>query len=245
MPVPVAAMSAVFLFYIVVNTLESKIIRYGLISLMTIAMLYPNITHIIGYKVPTVFNKAEVQILDKLKKISDPKDYTLTWWDYGYPIWFYSNTNTLIDGGKHNHDNFIISQILNTDSPTQAANLSRLAVETYVSSDYKIVADTIFKNKQPDQVNPNTMLEELRLDDYQLPKKTRDIYLYLPNRMLSIFPTVTLFSNIDLMSGQKRAKPFFFQSSRFKDRGNDIVLGNGISILKNKGQVKIGNQTII
>ncbi len=52
----------------------------------------------------------------KLDKMSDAKDYTLAWWDYGYPIWFYSNTNTIIDGGKHQNDNFIISKIMQTSS---------------------------------------------------------------------------------------------------------------------------------
>ena len=242
--VPIAALSSVFLFYIISSFISNRVVKYGLISVLTASMLYPNITHIIGYKVPTVFNKAEVEILDKLKKVSDPKDYTLTWWDYGYPIWYYSNTNTLIDGGKHNQDNFIISQILNTTNQQQAANLSRLAVETYVSSDYKIVANEIFKNKTKEQIDPNVLLSQLNSSDYKLPTKTRDIFLYLPNRMMGIFPTVTLFSNIDLKTGQKKPRPFFYQSTSFKESGNNINLGNNINIIKNRGEIQIGKQKL-
>ncbi|MEA3352453.1 MAG: STT3 domain-containing protein [Campylobacterota bacterium] len=242
--VPVAALSSVFLFYVLVSSVENKIVKYGVITILTLGMLVPNIKHIVAYKVPTVFNKSEVQILDDLKKVSDPKDYTVTWWDYGYPIWYYSNTNTLIDGGKHNHDNFIVSKILNTDSQIQAANLSRLAVETYVNSDYKIVADEIFKNKTANQTDPNILLDELRLGDYKLPLKTRDIFLYLPQRMLNIFPTVTVFSNLDLVTGNKKARPFFYQSRRFKDNADVIELGNGIKILKKQGKIQIGEQTL-
>jgi len=242
--VPVAAMGSIFLFYIVTSFISNKVVKYSLISILTLAILYPNIAHIIGYKVPTVFNKAEVQILDKLKKVSNPKDYTLTWWDYGYPIWYYSNTNTLIDGGKHNQDNFIISQILKTTSQQQAANLSRLAVETYVSSDYKIAANEIFKNNTKEQKDPNLLLSQLKSNDYKLPAKTRDIFLYLPNRMMGIFPTVTLFSNIDLNTGQKQSRPFFYQSTRFKETGNNINLGNNINITKNRGEIQIGRQKL-
>ncbi len=242
--VPIAAMSSIYLFYVIASFVADKRAKYLLISALTAMMLYPNITHIIGYKVPTVFNKAEVEILDELKSISTPKDYTLAWWDYGYPIWYYSNTNTLIDGGKHNNDNFIISQILNTSSQTQAANLSRLAVESYVSSDYKIVANEIFNNKKENQVNPNMILDELSLGDYKLPEKTRDIFIYLPNRMLNILPTVALFSNLDLTTGKKKARPFFYTSRGFKDDGKNINLGNNISILKEKGTIKIGKQNI-
>ncbi len=242
--VPVAAMGAVFLFYVIGSFIQNKIARYSIIVILTVGMLYPNIIHIIGYRVPTVFTKDEVKILDKLKSISNPKDYTIAWWDYGYPLWYYSNTNTIIDGGKHNHDNFIVSKILNTTSQVQAVNLSRVAVETYVKTDYKIIADEIFKNKQKDQLDPNLMLDELLLDDYKLPKKTRDIFIYLPSRMLNIFPTVGIFSNIDLHTGKEKQRPFFYQSQDIKDSGNTIDLGNSISILKDKGELQIGKQKV-
>jgi len=69
-----------------------------------------------------------------VRKIASNKDYTLSWWDYGYPIWYYSETNTLIDGGKHQNDNYIISKIMLSDSPELMANFSRLAVERYVGA---------------------------------------------------------------------------------------------------------------
>ena len=186
--VPIAAMSVIYLFYVISEVLDDKRIKYFFLIFATGMMLYPNITHIINYKVPTVLNKAEVEDLDKLKKISSSKDYTFSWWDYGYPIWYYSDTSTLIDGGKHDNDNFIISKIMQTTSPTLAANLSRLAVETYVDSNYSIVADTLFKNGKKDQLDPNIFLTELENDSYVLPEKSRDVYLYMPYRMLNIFP---------------------------------------------------------
>jgi dolichyl-diphosphooligosaccharide--protein glycosyltransferase/undecaprenyl-diphosphooligosaccharide--protein glycosyltransferase len=207
-----------------------------MIALLTALMIYPNITHILGYKVPTVFTNQEVKILEKLDSIASDKDYTLTWWDYGYPIWYYSDTNTLIDGGKHNHDNYIISKILNTSSPTLAANLSRLAVEKYVKEG-GVVSDNLFKDK-----NPNDLLDELESDEFKLPEKTRDIYLYLPNRMLNIFPTVGLFSNLDLKTGEKGQQPFFYKADRFNDDGKILNFGSGISLDKEKSILSLGAQ---
>jgi len=240
--VPVAAMGALFLFYVVSSYIQNRIAKYSLITALTLAMLYPNIQHIIDYKVPTVFSKPEVDVLNKLKEISNSKDYTLAWWDYGYPIWYYSNTNTLIDGGKHKHDNFIISQILNTTSQTQAANLSRLAVETYVSSEYKVVADEIFNNKQENQINPNILLDELKSENYKLPEKTRDVFLFLPYKMLNILPTVSLFSNLDLTTGEKKKRPLFFLSRNFKENSDGINLGSGVYLHNQKGQIQIAKQ---
>jgi dolichyl-diphosphooligosaccharide--protein glycosyltransferase/undecaprenyl-diphosphooligosaccharide--protein glycosyltransferase len=238
--VPVAAMSAVYLFWFIGEFFENNPRRILFVTAATAAMIYPNITHIIEYKVPTVLNKAEVQDLDRLKKMAKEGDYTLAWWDYGYPIWFYSGTNTIIDGGKHQNDNFIISKIMQTSSPQLAANLSRLAVETYVASEYKTIADTIFKNKQPDQLDPNQLLAELENSDYPLPAKTRDIYLYLPYRMMGIFPTVTLFGNLDLTTGQPERKIAFYPTGAVGNQNGLVAFANGIKFDTIKGQIIMG-----
>jgi dolichyl-diphosphooligosaccharide--protein glycosyltransferase/undecaprenyl-diphosphooligosaccharide--protein glycosyltransferase len=241
---PIAAISAIFLFHVIAMYAKDKKFYYLTLTLLSAAVIYPNITHIIGYKVPTVFMANEVQILDDLKAKSTSKDYVITWWDYGYPIWYYADKNTLIDGGKHQNDNFIVSEILLSTSPLEAARLSRLAVETYVSSNYKIIADTLFKNRQPDQVDVSAYLENLRYGDVKLPEKSRDIYLYLPMRMLDILPTVKMFSNIDLNTGRPLSEPFFYSTQNFQDSATVLQLGNGIALLKNEGKVQIGDQTV-
>lgn len=240
--VPVAAMGAVYLFYLMGSYFGSKKAQYGLVVAATAALLYPNIKHIIGYKVPTVLTKNEVQDLQVLKEVAKPGDYTLTWWDYGYPVWFYSETNTLIDGGKHQNDNFIISKILQTTSPELAANLSRLAVETYVDSGYKVAADTLFKNRQKDQLDPNLMLSEMELSSYTLPPKRRDIYLYLPYRMLNIFPTVTQFGNLDLNTGKPLRNVIFYPVSLAAQNETLWQFSNGIVMDVKKGELHLGEQ---
>jgi len=245
--IPAMSLGLVYLIYFIMNqfSLQNKV-KNGLLFMITLLFLYPNIMHIISYKVPTVFNAEEVKVLNKLKNISTSKDYTITWWDYGYPIWYYSDTNTLIDGGKHRHDNFIVSQILTTDSQMQAANLARLSVEKYVKKQLKEdpIADYIFENNASTPLDVNSLLDEMELSDYKLPKKTRDIYLYLPNRMLNIFPTVTVFSNLNLNTGKKGAAPFFFVSRNFKQVGNKLLLGNGVSFLNNTGELELGRQKV-
>lgn len=235
--VPVAALSAIYLFFVLAEYIQETKGKYAFIMISTALMIYPNITHIIEYKVPTVLNKAEVEDLIKLDSISEPKDYTLSWWDYGYPIWYYSDTSTLIDGGKHNNDNFIISKILQTSSQEFAANMSRLAVETYVDSNYSIVAPKLFEKKQPD-----VLLKELESPTYPLPKKGRDVYLYLPYRMLGIFPTVAVFGNIDLKTGKPERNVDFYPSSVLKQEGSKILLNNGILFDSGKGELELSGK---
>jgi dolichyl-diphosphooligosaccharide--protein glycosyltransferase/undecaprenyl-diphosphooligosaccharide--protein glycosyltransferase len=235
--VPVAAMSAVYLFFVVAEQIEENRAKYAFIAVATAGMIYPNITHIIGYKVPTVLNKTEVADLVKLDEVADGKAYTLTWWDYGYPVWFYSDTSTLIDGGKHNNDNFIISKILLTPSQDLAANLSRLAVETYVDSNYSIVANKLFENK-----DPNKLLKDLEKPDFKLPEKTRDVYLYLPYRMLRIFPTVGVFGNINLKTGKSKRKILFYPSAPLQEKNGVLLLQNGIVVDTLKGEIDLGGK---
>ena len=235
--VPVAAMSAIYLFFVMAEQIKDNKAKYAFIAVATGLMIYPNITHIIGYKVPTVLNKAEVQDLEKLNKIASPKDYTLTWWDYGYPVWFYSDTSTLIDGGKHNNDNFIISKLMFSTSPEQVANLSRLSVETYVDSNYSIVANKLFENK-----NPNSLLRDLKRNDFKLPKKTRDVYLYLPFRMMRIFPTVGVFGNINLKTGKSKRTIYFYPAAPLTQKGGKVVLRNGIVFDSSKGEIELGGK---
>ena len=240
--VPVAAMSAVFLFFVVGEYLNNKRLKYMFIIFATAAMLYPNITHIIEYKVPTVLNKVEVEDLTKLNEIADTKDYTLAWWDYGYPIWYYSDTNTLIDGGKHNNDNFIISKIMQTTSSEFAANLSRLAVETYIDSNYSVAINTLFKNGKEDQKDPNILLAQLEDSEFKLPVKTRDIYLYLPYRMMRIFPTVAIFGNLDLSTGKAERKISFFPTNAVGNKEGMISLANGIVFDAKNGVINLGQE---
>lgn len=243
--VPVAALGALYLLYLIGALFTSNKLKYTLISVGTLLLLYPNITHVLEYQVPTVLTAKEVSSLDNLQKISSSKDYTIAWWDYGYPLWFYTHTNTLIDGGKHNHDNFIVSEILTTSSQLEAARLARIATETYVSSNYQEIADTLFIPVSGTPLNVSDYLDTLKVaSSIDLPKKTRDIYLYLPWRMIDILPTVTLFSNLDLNTPDDRSQPFFYMATSLQDTGKTLELGNGIRVNKEKNTISLGNQDV-
>jgi len=207
--------------------------------------------------VPTVFTKDEVVVLDKLKKIATREDYIVGWWDYGYPIRYYADVKTLSDGGKHSGSvNFPTSFIL-THPQSEAAKMLRLDVE-YTEETFSINKLNEDKNESEkiQRINnigqmtqdygykdTNNFLTSLQID-IKLPKKTRDVYLYLPNRMMNIYPTVNLFSNIDLMTGIKGKQPFFYKSTTFRENKDFIDLGRGIKIQKRTGNLIIGNSKV-
>ncbi len=261
--VPISAFGMAYLIFFLSDYLKkfllegrsSFYIRAIFISLCTIAILYPNVLHVVRYRVPTVFSKQEVSVLDNLKHIAKREDYVISWWDYGYPIRYYSDVKTLGDGGKHGGDvNFPLSYML-TNSQFVSAKLARLDVE-YTEKDFKI-QDANLDKSEKDRVKLPSIMAQLTLHygfkdtndfltalktDIKLPHKSRDIYFYLPFRMMNIFPTIARFSDIDLMSGNTIRRPFFYQTNRFREKDGILNLANGISFDQTKGILKVRNQ---
>jgi len=263
--VPILALGIAFLIYEVSRFLSTQFInnkvatamKYIFIIGFTIVILIPNIKHVISYKVPTVFTKDEVIVLDKLKSIATREDYVVGWWDYGYPIRYYADVKTLSDGGKHSGSvNFPTSFIL-THPQDEASKMLRLDVE-YTEKTFAVNKLNKDKNES-EKIKRINNIGQMTLDygykdtnnfltslktDIKLPKKTRNIYLYLPNRMMNIYPTVNLFSNIDLMTGTKGKQPFFYKSTTFKESNEFLDLGRGIKIEKKTGILIIGNNKV-
>jgi dolichyl-diphosphooligosaccharide--protein glycosyltransferase/undecaprenyl-diphosphooligosaccharide--protein glycosyltransferase len=242
----VAPMAIGFAYFLMLITqvIEKGWLKYIALTVFTAAAIYPNYLHIKEYMTPTVFTSEEVSTLEQLGKIAGHEDYVISWWDYGYPIRYYSDVKTLIDGGKHNGDvNYPASYIL-TQPQQNAATMARLSVE-YTEKSFEnnksAIIDEMFKDYKADGIDD--LMVNLQLNPTSLPKPTRDVYLYLPLRMMEILPTVTLFSNLDLKNpDNKPQQPFFYITQQMQDTGKTIELGNGISIIKDKSTLKIGNQ---
>ncbi|AOO65971.1 STT3 domain-containing protein [Sulfurospirillum halorespirans] len=263
--VPVCALGMAYLLFICsayitgvfINERLGGLVKSSFVILSSLGVLYPNLLHVIDYRVPTVMNKTEVEQLDSLRNIAGRDDYIVAWWDYGYPLRYYADTKTLIDGGKHSGDvNFPVSFMLTNDQES-AAKLARLEVEytekAFITAEEnetkakeqqsKIINNTAQMTLDYGFKDANDFLDALQTP-LSLPAKTREIYFYLPYRMMSIFPTVAQFSSMDLMSGKMTRQPFFFQTSQFKDTGSLLNFSGGVVLDKAKGMLKIGNQEV-
>lgn len=244
--VPTMAIGLAYLLLWLTQWIEKSWLRYLSVAVFTSAALYPNYQHIKEYMTPTVLTAKEVKTLERLKSIASPHDYVVSWWDYGYPIRYYGNVKTWIDGGKHTGDvNYPASFVLTSGDPLAAANMMRLFTE-YTERSFnevnKTKNDFEYMLEKEGHTDPDTFLNSLSLPYAKLPEKTADVYLYLPLRMMDIFPTVALFSNLDLKSPDGRQQPLFFSAQMIKDSGEVIELGQGVSIIKSKNVVKLGAQ---
>ncbi|EFS3142576.1 peptide-binding protein [Campylobacter coli] len=250
--VPVLALGFGFLMSLLQERKwKNKNIYWASVSIFTFLSLLPMFYHIINYKAPTVFSQNEASKLDELKKIAQREDYVVSWWDYGYPIRYYSDVKTLADGGKHlGKDNFFPSFILSKDQ-IAAANMARLSVE-YTEKSFYAPSNDILKNdllkammKDYKQNNVDLFLASLSKPDFKInTPKTRDVYIYMPARMSLIFSTVASFSFVDLDTG-KIDKPFTFSAAYPLDvKNGEIYLSNGIVLSDDFRSFKINHNTI-
>lgn len=246
--VPVMAIGFAYLLMYSTQRIEKKWLRNLFLGVLTSIAIYPNYTHIREYMIPTVLTDQEVAALNELGKIASREDYVVTWWDYGYPIRYYSDVKTWIDGGKHSGDvNYPASFVLTAQDPFSAAHMMRLFTEYTergFSDTNKTTNDFETMMSKEGFKDPNDFINALSLPEYKTPAKTRNAYLFLPLRMMEIFPTVSLFSNLDLTGKEKYPNPFFYTSRMYQDVGQSIELGQGISIVKATSTLKMGSQNI-
>jgi hypothetical protein len=149
---------------------------------------------------PVFFSSTEdIKSLESLKNNSKKDDFILTWWDYGWPLWYYTNLNTLIDNGKHQQDNFIVSKILLSNNDIFTKNASIFFIKKYIEGKnrgYLRVMDYFAKNYSIEYLN------QLKKENFKTPILEREIYILLHKHMLSTLGTIESFSNIDIKTGK-------------------------------------------
>jgi len=222
-------------------------------SVATIAFLIaslPNIYHIYDYQVPTVFNKSVAEELTKLGKAASREDYVFAWWDYGYPIRYYSNVKNHSDGGKHDGStNFIESFILSATNQRAAANMMRESVEGYEElikkgeEGQKSTLEYLLSKNKIEPKNYQNFLTLLESESFKGAAKSRDIYLFLPYEMFEILPTVRLFSDVDLLTGHQKNEPYFGMFTEFQESEESINFGEAVFDKKTK-TIKIGQNNL-
>ena len=248
--VPFMALGDAYIVYLVGKYLSKFnkkfkcFVKYTISFILMSAIIYPNYQQIKVYIVPSVFTKQEVEVLSKLKHIVKRNDFILTWWDYGYPIRYYADAKTFIDGGRHTGNvDFPVSfaltrpQLPSKNMAVLDAYYTDLTDKTHQKFDIVKFIMKKYHLKSIDAVEP------FLYQKIPLPKIKENIYYYLPYRMFDIFPTVAIFSSLDLKTG-KIIEHFYLSFTNFLEEDNLIKFNNGIMLDLSRGILIIGNKII-
>lgn len=207
---PVFALGLFYFFWVIKNLFSTIFAKdfskvfYGVVifflALATIFMLLS-----IAKPKYQMLNSPTLEVFEELKKVSKKGDIAIAWWDYGWPIWHYVGIDTIIDGGIHHSDNYIISKILLSDSQIFSANASRMIAEERV----RLGKDTSFTLFQ--KVEPSVLIKSLDSPEYSYGQKTRDVFIFLSKDMLNKLFSIYSFSNIDLKDGTQLS-PYLYRN---------------------------------
>ena len=169
----------------------------------------PNVKHAQNYHSHVVYPSKTIEVFEALEKASEPDDFVVTWWDYGSGCWYYGGLRSFTSPAHQTYDNYLTSEILRSDSPLQASGrLARLKTETFVDlqrkaesgkTEYNTAVRSIFKDGQSDSEFYQGLLSDLGNASYDLPSKSRDMFLFLPYEILRIFPTILSFSSSEFI----------------------------------------------
>ena len=212
----------------------------------------PNVKHAQNYHSHVVYPSKTIEVLEELDKASEPDDFVVTWWDYGSGCWYYGGLRSFTSPAHQTYDNYLTSEILRSDSPLQAARLARLKTETFVDlqrkaesgdREYKTAVRSIFKDGQSNSEFYLGLLNDLGNATYDLPSKSRDMFLFLPYEILRIFPTILSFSSRNLYfpknpsdTGQKYPPMTILRNARRE--GSSIIFDGGFR-LNRRGELMV------
>lgn len=180
-----------------------------------------------------VYNADDAALFQTLSQRGDRKDFIISWWDYGWPLWYGTGKRTLIDNGKHGLDNFIVSKILFSTNPYLSANMSR-----YFLSKYARYYDRTSILKR---VSRKTDLQAL-MERLSHPPLIRDadfdIYFYFNDALIKKLPRIAEFSKLngfDPFAGELLSYTYMVKPFDFKDT---TVEADGITFDRRRGTVR-------
>ncbi len=223
-----------------------KIVSYIFIFLVVLFALN-NIIKYNKYSIsPSFFSSTDdIRLLDNFKKRFKKDDFLIAWWDYGWELWYYLNSNnTLIDNGKHQQDTYIFSKIVLSSNQNFVRNASIFFVDKYrkgIKRGYSKVMNYFLQNY------PIEYLAKLKDKDFKFPHIKGEIYILLHKNMLSTLSAIELCSNINLKTGKSYPSNFIdigYLTKKFDKSQTKLKTDANFSIDTKKGEVRInGNFT--
>ncbi len=196
-------------------------------------LMLTNILRFNPHLAPFYFHHDEVKKLYTFAAHSDRKDLVLSWWDYGWPLWYYTGrSNTLIDNGRHGSDTFFVANELLSSSPAFVAGSAKYALKT--------------KNAGHPEVMPQLLRQADVFDAFRrfsspsfAPSLTHHAYYLLHRDMLPVLPTLAAVADRDPKTGRPtRQRQFYLSELREPFTGKSpIVYGDTFTLDLRNGRI--------
>ncbi len=150
-----------------------------------------------------VFRAEEISAIRQFSKQIDENDMLITWWDYGWPLWYYTGyDNTMTDNGYHGkYDSYAVSRILLSDSQEFTANAAAyFSAMQKKAKENKIRFALEYLAKKG--VDLNKTFVDLETGNIPHYKEYGDVYILLHSEILGKMESINRSSNFDFATGK-------------------------------------------
>ena len=203
------------------TTVRRTTVQYTVLAILVLPTLYQNSSYAFNYNAPPVLINDEATVLNAVGEITQPHDKVIAWWDYGYEIHYFSGRQTIASGAASPQQLFTLSTILSNSDSQLVANFAHLLSESGTAGIEKRMKDNL-KSGKP-------IFNGLNNANADLPKSSHAKYIYMPARMIDIFPTIYSMSNKNLLTGEKFPYTLYIGKNA-KKIGPQWTLDNSIKI---------------
>jgi len=189
------------------------------------------------------FTAHQVSVLKTIASHSTDQDFWITWWDYGWPLWYYTGMKTLIDNGKHHQDNWVIASVLLENSSLKAANIAHYFHEVHRKYGYSQTNAALhYGLMESKHYDLEKLLHTFESPTYDVPNNVKK-YILLPYQMLTLFHTIDSFGSVDLKTGKPKAQRYYLHTEFSAEDERFITLKNGMRIDKYQGSITLNKRT--
>lgn len=197
-------------------------------------LLNPLVSNAMNWRSGSVMHPNEIRVIEDVAKVASPEDYIVSWWDYGYPLRFFANTKTLVDGAKHSGANNFAPSFVFARDQVSGVNMARLDVEYTEKAFHEptqlanwIESNIFDMTIDYGYTNIDEFLKQaLSKKELQMPQKTREVFIYIPQSMLRIMGTVFTFSRRDVMTGKDWGGMFIVDQMQIIEKNGVFEVGN-------------------
>ncbi len=189
------------------------------VSMAALLLMGMNIALFNPHLQPFYFHKNEVKALEDFSMQADNNDLILSWWDYGWPIWYYTGKNiTLVDNGLNHSDTFYVGNMLLSSNPTFVAHSAAYA---------RKIRNSGVKEVIPYIARHGDVFEQFKLlsNPQNSVEAPGNSYILLHRDMLAVLPTIAATADRDPRSGNPtRHRQFYLSELQKPYDGKDPIL---------------------
>ncbi len=208
--------------------IKKSTMQYLVPIVLSLPTLYQNTTFATNYNAPPILFNDEAIVLNAVGEITQPHDKIIAWWDYGYEIHYFAGRQTIASGAASPQQLFNLSMILSNPDKQLVANLAHLLSENGT--------DGIEEKMKNNLKSGQAIFTGLNAKNAKL-ANTHSKYIYMPARMIDIFPTIYSMSNKNLLTGERFPYTMYIGKNAHKT-GPKWIIDNSIEIDIESGAMK-------